>query len=304
MKFLVVGAGAVGGYFGGRLIEKGEDVTFLVRYKRQEQLLDHGLVIESVNGDYKTTPKTVVEGEDGQFDVVLISTKAYHLNQAIEAVKPFVHKETVIIPMLNGIDHIHSLQQAFNEESVIGGLCFIESTVNEDGHIIQTSKAHQFIFGELDGKYSVRVKRIEKAFSGVNASVNVSESILQEMWHKYSFITTMSGVTTLFRQPVGPIRNLREGSELIKGLFEEVAKIMRAENAPIDDALETIQFDRFLSVEAGMKSSMQRDMEKQSAVEVDHLQGYLLEKAKKHHIEVPILKSVYVNLKLYEQQTQ
>ncbi|MED1601835.1 ketopantoate reductase family protein [Alkalihalophilus marmarensis] len=300
MKFLVVGAGAVGGYFGGRLLEKGEDVTFLVRYKRQEQLLDHGLMLESVNGNFKTQPKMVVEGEEGEFDVVLIGTKAYHLEQAVEAVKPFVHKNTVIIPMLNGISHVDMLKKAFSEEQVIGGLCFIESTVTEDGIIKQTSSAHHFTFGELNGEYTDRVKRIEDAFEGANAKVKVSDNILQEMWHKYLFITTMSGVTTLYGQPVGPIRELKEGSEIVKGLFNEIAAIMRAEGAPIADDIERVQYERFMEIEGAMKSSMQRDMEKHAAVEADHLQGYLLTKACLHQLETPILKSIYVNLKLYE----
>ncbi|WP_100372798.1 ketopantoate reductase family protein [Bacillus sp. FJAT-45037] len=302
MKFLIVGAGAVGGYFGGRLLEKGEDVTFLVRYKRQEQLLDQGLLIESIHGDFRSIPKTIVEGEKGQFDVIMIGTKSYHLEQAIEAVKPFLHEKTVVIPMLNGFAHLNILKQAFRQDKILGGLCFIESTVTEEGLIQQTSKVHQFMFGEFDGTYSERVQKIEQAFSNTNAMIKVSDSILQEMWHKYLFITTMSGVTSLFKQPVGPIRELAEGKATIKALLKEIATIMRAEGAPLAEGIEEIQYERFLSLEAGMKSSMQRDMEKRGLVEVDHLQGYLLEKAADHRLKAPILTTVYVNLKLYEKQ--
>lgn len=301
MKFLIVGAGAVGGYFGARLLEKGEDVTFLVRAKRKEQLDRDGLVIESVNGNTIVHPKTVMAGEDGTYDVILIGTKAYHLDQAIEAVKPFTNEKSVIIPMLNGMAHLRQLQNAFSKEQVIGGLCFIESTVTTDGVIKQTSKAHIFMFGELNGEYTERIQNIEKAFLDTNATVKVSNSILEDMWHKYLFITTMSGVTTLFHKPVGPIRELPEGEEIVKGLIKEIADVMRAEEAPIASHVEEIQFKRFQEQGYKMKSSMQRDMEKGAAVEVDHLQGYLLKKARHHQIETPILKSIYVNLKLYEQ---
>lgn len=300
MKFLIVGAGAVGGYFGARLLEKGEDVTFLVRAKRREQLQEDGLVVESVNGDVKVHPKTVVSGEAGQYDVVLIGTKAYHLDQAIEAVKPFTHKGSIIIPMLNGVAHMERLREAFSSEQVIGGICFIESTVTQEGIIKQTSGFHQFMFGEPNGEYSERIRHIEEAFSGANAMVKVSHSIMQDMWHKYIFITSMSGVTTLFQQPIGPIRDLPEGSEIIKGLLKEIADVMRADGAPIAENVEDLQFKRFTALEYEMKSSMQRDMEKGASVEVDHLQGYLLEKAQIHQIDTPILKSIYVNLKLYE----
>ncbi len=301
MKFLIVGAGAVGGYFGARLLEKGEDVTFLVRSKRKQQLEQDGLVVESVNGNTVVQPKTVMVGEGGIYDVVLIGTKAYHLDQAIEAVKPFTNEKTVIIPMLNGIDHIKKLQEVFSKDQVIGGLCFIESTITTDGVIVQTSKAHQFMFGELSGESSERIQNIEKAFSDTNAMIKVSSSIMQDMWHKYLFITTMSGVTTLFQLPVGPIRELPEGAEIVKGLIKEITEVMRAEGAPIADNVEELQFKRFLEQGYKMKSSMQRDMEKKGAVEVDHLQGYLLKKARLHQINTPVLKSIYVNLKLYEQ---
>ncbi|MFX3624966.1 MAG: ketopantoate reductase family protein [Ectobacillus sp.] len=300
MKFLVVGAGAVGGYFGARLAEKGEDVTFLVRENRQKQLQKRGLRVHSVHGDVTIQPKTIVSNETGVFDVILLGTKAYHLEQAIEDIRPFVHKETIIIPMLNGMKHIERLRSSFPEQCVIGGLCFIEATLSEEGDIIQKSPIHKFVFGEWNGGKTERMQALEEAFANTNAMIGVSPNILRDMWHKYLFISTLSGVTTLFRQPIGPIRSLPLGAELIKSLFSEIAQIMRAEQAPIDNDIEQKQFVTISEMDYGMKSSMQRDMEKGLSVEGDHLQGYLLELANKHGIEAPVLKAVYANLKLYE----
>lgn len=300
MKILIVGAGAVGGYFGARLIEKGEDVTFLVREKRKQQLLEDGLVVESKHGNVSAIPQLITAADQGSFDVVLIGTKAYHLDQAIDSVKPFVHSETIIIPMLNGIAHIEQLQQAFSKEQVMGGLCFIESTVTADGIIQQTSGIHHFLFGELDGQETERLKQLEQVFSGTKGKFKASNSIMSDLWHKYLFITAMSGVTTLFQQPIGPIIELEEGQEVIKTVINEITQVMRAEGAPIAEDVEVEQYSRFIALDFGMKSSMQRDMEKGAPVEVDHLQGYLLKKAKYHKIETPVLKSVYVNVKLYE----
>jgi 2-dehydropantoate 2-reductase len=304
VKILVVGAGAVGGYFGARLAEKGEDVTFLVRKNRQKQLRERGLVVKSVNGDTIVQPKTIQAGETGSFDVVLIGTKAYHLQQSIQDIKPFVHSGTTIIPMLNGMQHVEELRAAFSEQSVIGGLCFIESTLSDEGNIIQTSPIHQFVFGEWNGEKTERIAAIEKAFANTNAMVSVSSNILQDMWHKYLFIAALSGVTTLFQKPIGPIREVPMGSEVIQGLLAEIAQIMRAAHAPIAEGIEHQQFVKIGEMGYEMKSSMQRDMEKGLPVEADHLQGYLRRLAGEHGVHAPILQSVYVNLKLYEKNLQ
>lgn len=302
MKFLVVGAGAVGGYFGARLAEKGENVTFLVRKNREDQLRARGLVVHSTHGDVTLHPKTIRSGQAGTFDVILIGTKAYHLEQVIEDIRPFVHKETVLISMLNGIEHITKLRQAFSYHSVIGGVCFIEATLSETGDIIQKGSSHRFIFGEWNGEKTERILAIEQAFANTNAQVSVVSNILQEMWHKYLFITTVSGVTTLFQQPIGPIREVPMGAELLQNLLSEIAQIMRAEQAAIAEDIERIQFARIDKMNYDMKSSMLRDMEKGLPVEGDHLQGYLLQLAHKHSLQAPTLQSIYVNLKLYEKK--
>lgn len=220
MRFLVTGAGAVGGYFGGRLSENGQDVTFLVREKRRQQLSESGLVIKSIHGDYHCQPLTITKGDTGTFDVILIAVKAYHFEQAVLDIKPFVHDQTVIIPLLNGMIHIHKLKQHFQEHQLAGGLCFIESHITGDGVIHQTSQAHRIIFGEWNGHFSERIQSIEKAFRGSSLEAAASDSIERDMWEKYLFISVMSGVTALFRQPIGPIRELRESREFLWNFFE------------------------------------------------------------------------------------
>lgn len=222
------------------------------------------------------------------------------MDQAIESVKPFTHPESVIVPMLNGIAHIYQLQASFSKEQVIGGLCFIESTVTSEGVIKQPSAVHHFVYGELDGQITERIKKLEELFSGTKAVFKMSPSIMTELWHKYLFITTMSGVTTLFQQPVGPIQDVQESAEVVKGLIAEITSILRAEKAPIDEDVEELQFKRFNEMGYEMKSSMQRDMEKGFSVEADHIQGYLLQRASEHRIDTPILRTIYANLKLYE----
>lgn len=304
MRILVLGAGGVGGFFGGRLVEKGEDVTFLVRSKRKKQLEERGLVIRSVNGDFSFQPKLITkEDQTAPFDVILFSTKAYHLNEGIQDLKPFVGENTAIIPLLNGIAHVSLLQKEFGEEKVIGGLCFIETTLNDQGEIVQTSAANRLMFGEMKSQDSERIKHISKAFAGTKSSFILSENITQDMWHKYLFITVMSGVTTLMRAPIGPIRESESGRDFIQNLFEECMEIMRCVGAPIKDNIVQEHMKTIDKISYNMKSSMQRDMEKGSSIEAKHLQGYLLDVAEQFSIEAPLLGAVYQNLKVYEEMT-
>ncbi|GAA4713474.1 2-dehydropantoate 2-reductase [Brevibacillus fulvus] len=301
MKVLVLGAGAVGGYFGGRLAEKGADVTFLVREKRRIQLEERGLRIASVNGDAHLQPKLLTAGEGKEaYDLVMLATKAYHLNAAVETIADYIGTHTMILPMLNGIAHIDSLKQRFGAERVLGGLCFIESTLNSEGDVIQTSKNHNLVYGEWEGGRSERVTVLEELFAGANANFVMSEFIQREMWHKYLFITTLSGMTTLMNAAVGPIRDSAYGKELTRQLAEEVAAIMRAVGAPIADHVVDMQTEVFLNQGYKMKASMLRDMEKGLPVEAEHLQGHLLRLADANGVQVPLLRIVYNNLKVYE----
>ncbi|MDR6999610.1 ketopantoate reductase family protein [Neobacillus niacini] len=303
MRFLVVGAGAVGGYFGGRLLEKREDVTFLVREGRKKQLEETGLVIESIHGNVILSPNTILAGaEAGSFDVILLSTKAYHLEGAIESIQPYVGPETVILPLLNGILHIEKLIEKFGEERIIGGLCFIETTLDQQGRIIQTSEKHDLVFGERTGERSDRVVKIEDAFNGSKVGYRLSENIKLDLWNKYLFISTMSGITTLMRAPIGPILEQAAGKAVVAQLINEIVSIMHRINAPLPERIETQLMKQMESLAYFMKSSMQRDMEKSLPVEADHLHGYLLGIAHSEQISTPVLEAVFANLKVYEKQ--
>lgn len=305
MKVLVLGAGAVGGYFGGRLAEKGVDVTFLVREKRKQQLVKQGLRIQSIHGDVRLTPQVITAGEDVRpYDLILISTKAYHLADGMEAVQPYVGEQTMLLPLLNGIAHMEVLRQTFGEDRVLGGLCFIESTLDHEGTVVQTSPVHDLVYGEWHGGRGERTRQLEELFANARAGFRASEKIQQEMWHKYHFITMLSGMTTLMRAPVGPIREAAHGRDLTRQLAEEVAAVMRVVGAPIAEDLVERQMNIFEKQGDRMKSSMLRDMEKGLPVEAEHLQGHLLRIAEQHEVPVPLLRIVYNNLKVYESERE
>lgn len=303
MKILIVGAGAIGGYFGGRLLEKGEDVTFLVREGRQAQLKETGLKINSVNGDSKLIPKTITAKNIHEpFDLVILSTKSYQLSAAIEDMHPFVGKETMVLPLLNGISHMEKLEKVFGKQAVIGGLCYIESTLDEEGTIVQASPMNQLVYGERTGEKTQRILQLQKAFEGAKADFILSDHIEQEMWEKYLFITVMSGITTAMESPIGPIRELETGQRTIAAFIEELASIMLEIGAPVKASIVQEQLDKINLMAAGMKSSMQRDVEKSLPIEAEHLQGYLLKKASEHQLPVPILEMIYTKFMLYEKK--
>src|SRR5690606_33310494 len=239
LRILVVGAGAVGGYFGGRLLEKGEDVTCLVRDTRQKQIRQNGLQLESIHGSVTLYPKTIKSGEEvGAFDVIILSTKQYHLKDALHSIEPYVGEDTMILPLLNGFSHLDVLITKFSAQKIIGGLCFIESTMDSTGKIIQSSPSHRALFGELSGERTERIEKLAKAMSGTKTTIELSDNIIRDMWHKYMFITCLSGITTLMRAPIGPIREQENGQKILLSLLKEVASIMRAIGAQIDENIE------------------------------------------------------------------
>ncbi|WP_027416840.1 ketopantoate reductase family protein [Aneurinibacillus terranovensis] len=304
MRFLIVGAGAIGGYFGGRLVRKGEDVTFLVRAKKRRELDEKGLRIHSIHGDFAAPVHSISNGEKaGDFDVIIIAVKAYHLAQVLDDIRPFVGESTIILPLLNGYRHFLQLQRVFGKDKILGGLCFIETTLNTEGEIVQSSVRHDLVFGEWDGTKSERVLSILGHMENAGFHVILSEHIQQDIWHKYIFIASMSGITSLMGAPVGSILDNAAGKQVYKKLISEVASIAKKIGAPTVEDIEKRTMETTEALSPSMKSSMQRDVEKKLPVEADHLHGALLElagededKAEKY----PVLSTVYSRLKIYE----
>ena len=308
MRFLTVGAGAVGGYYGGRLVEQGEDVTFLVRPRRRQELEQTGLVIRSLHGDYQTQVKTLVAGETAEpFDVILLSVKAYHLDTILDDLAPYVTECTMILPLLNGYEHLARLRERFGAERVLGGLCNLETTLNDRGEIVQTSPRHDLTYGEWDGTLSPRVKAVQERFAKANFSSILSDKIQTDMWIKYLLITSMSGITTLMRSHIGPIFADPNGVDAFKKLVREIASIMHAVGAPLPEQAADMIIEAALGLPPLFKASMLRDMEKGLAVEADHIQGALLKLAEAHgrsRADYPVLLAAYANLKVYEQNRE
>src|ERR1700755_188879 len=278
MRVLVVGAGAIGGYFGGRLLQAGRDVTFLLRPRRAGELASAGLVIKSPLGDVtlKNPPTVQADTLNEKFDVVLLSCKAFDLEDAIKSFAPAVGPQTAIIPLLNGMLHLDVLDKKFGRERVLGGLCAIAVTLNEQREVVQLGPMQSLNFGERDGKLSERVRAISEVFaSGITGSV-ASENIVQEMWEKGVFLGTLAACTCLMRTSVGNILASPGGSDFILGMLDELSAVAEAEgHAPSGPFFQRTK--GMLTADGSqMTASMFRDIKAGAPVEADHVIGELL----------------------------
>ncbi|MBB3255227.1 2-dehydropantoate 2-reductase [Paraburkholderia bannensis] len=312
MRILVVGAGATGGYFGGRLAAAGRDVTFLVREARAAQLRANGLVIRSPAGgdltlrDPQTLTRETLAASGAQpYDLVLLSCKAYDLDDAIESFAAAVGPETVILPLLNGMRHLDILQARFGTQAVLGGVCLIASTLNEKREIVHLNDAHAITFGELGGGISARVEAISAAFSNAGFNLKASERILQEMWEKWVFLASLAGSTCLFRAPVGVIVATPDGAATVERLFSECRAVAAEHGHAVRDSFLERSRSMLFATGSTLTASMLRDVQNGSRIEADHILGDLIRRggaAQRASGELSVLRIVYSQLKAYEAQ--
>jgi 2-dehydropantoate 2-reductase len=304
MRILVVGAGAIGGYFGGRMLAAGRDVTFLVRPKRAAELASAGLVIKSPNGDVtlKNPPTVQADKLTEKFDVVLLSCKAFDLDDAIESFAPAVGPHTAIIPLLNGMLHLDVLDKKFGRERVLGGLCAIAATLNEHREVVQLQPMQSLNFGERDGKMSDRVRAIAEDMAAGKFGGVASEHIVQEMWEKWVFLASLAAATCLMRASVGVILASPGGKDFLLGMLDESSAIATAEgHAPRPPFLERTR-GMFTAEGSQMTASMFRDIKVGARVESDHVVGDLMARGDAAKVPVPKLRTAYTHLKAYEKQ--
>ncbi|MDQ8165248.1 MAG: ketopantoate reductase family protein [Gemmatimonadota bacterium] len=304
MKMLVLGAGGIGGYFGGRLAESGTDVTFLVRPRRRAQLLSDGLRIVSPAGNATLKVQTVdAEGlaaNPRDFDIVLLTCKSYDLDSAMDAIAPAMAAGSAVLPMLNGIAHLDRLDARFGAANVLGGSCSISVTLQPDGTITHPDPLQRLAFGERDRSQSARTQMLADSFERTNVTWEHSADIEQNMWEKISFLSVLAAVNCLFRANTGEILSAPGGRGAIDSALRTNFEIATRAGHPPRPA--TVEFARSQLLDsAGKRSwSMLNDVENGAPTEADHIIGWLLERAHAFDIEAPVLSLAYTNLKAYE----
>lgn len=305
MRILMVGAGAIGGYFGGRLLDAGRDVTFLVREGRAQELERDGLIVRSPLGniEYPSPPQVMAAMLDTPFDLIVLSCKAYDLDSAMECFAPAVGPETLILPLLNGMAHLDRLAERFSPANVLGGQCLISLDRDASGAILHLNDTNQLSFGERDGGLTPRIHKVAEVLGNAGFDALPSDQITQEMWEKWCFIATGAGVTGSMRGSIGDV--VASGGEgLILKLLDECAQVAGHAGYPLRSEVRQ-RFEAMLTAPGSkMTASMLRDIERGAPIEVQHVFGEMIARRpgadSSAQASLSALDYVYLHLRTYE----
>lgn len=309
MKCLVLGAGAIGGYFGGRLVESGADVTFLVRPARRAQLERDGLRIESECGHVsRPVPTVLADSVAPDYDVVLLTCKAYDLQSSMQAIAPAVGPQTAVIPLLNGLAHFAALDSLFGASRVMGGTCMIDATLGSDGVVHHGGTLQRLVFGERGlrlrsgraGRRSPRAEAVAAVLAGTTIDWSLSDDIEQILWDKLVFLASLASVTCLFRANVREIMSVPGGREAMERALSANAEIAAREGHPLNASALDFARTRLTDPTGPWSASMLRDLEKGGHVEADHIVGWMLDRARRHGVDDTLLSLAFTHLKAYE----
>lgn len=303
MKTLIVGAGALGGYFGGRLLAAGRDVAFLVRRGRAEQLsATNGLIIKSPNGDLALPNPLLVRADavGGPYDLVLVACKSTGLDGCIRDMAPAIGPGTKIIPMLNGMRHMETLEKAFGRDRLLGGRCFIFATLDPEGRVLHQSPLATFDFGLPDGGTTPEAETIHAELDHAGFTATLNPDIMQGMWEKWVLIACVAGSTCLMRAAIGDIVNAG-GTAFQTALLGEAAFVAAANGHPLSPEFMDKMRTMLADASSVQSSSMHKDMEKGLPVEAEQIIGDLIARAgNAAGGKIPLLELIYLHLKAYE----
>jgi 2-dehydropantoate 2-reductase len=302
-NILVLGAGGVGGYYGGRLAEAGADVTFLVRPARRAQLQRDGLRIDSPLGNLQRPVNTVVADElAADYDFVLLTCKAYDLESSMDAIAPAMRGRCTVVPLLNGLAHLDRLDARFGAAHVIGGTCGIDVTLLPDGVIRHSGTLQRIAFGERDRQRSPRAQALADAFGRTSLQWEWSDAVLMRMWEKLVLLSVLAATTCLFRGNVHEIMSAPGGRDAAERALTANVEIALREGYPQSEGSIRYSRDRLTDPDGRWSASMLRDMEAGRPVEADHIIGWMLERARAHGVDDTILSLAFTHLKTYEQR--
>lgn len=303
MRMLCLGAGAIGGYFGGRLAESGADVEFLVREARKARIASDGLRIESKYGNCHLKVRAVTANEaKGPYDIVLLTCKAYDLPGAILAIEPFVGPDTAVLPLLNGVAHMEVLNEKFGRSRVLGGVAKISSTLSPEGVIKHLNDWRYITMGEQNGEMSARVLELKAAFDKTSVIATAVPNIMQMMWEKVVHLSTVAGMTCAMRASVGDIARTDDGTVMMIELLERNAKIAGCEGYPPSETFLAEYRQLFHDTSSPYMASMLRDIERGGPIEADHILGFMLRKARQHGVDPLFHQFIFTHLQAYEQR--
>lgn len=300
MKVLILGIGGLGGFFGAHLQKTNCDVTFLVTDKTKKLVSETGIKILSDFGNFKINPILITKKSlKINYDVIIISCKAYHLDEAIADLKP-TQKNAIIIPLLNGQAHISKLEKAFKRENVFGGVAHVSSNTTSPGEIKHVGKIKRLTFGS---RYEAN-KNIANEFYQLCRKADfqtmLSDNIDQDIWEKWIFIATIAGSTTLFQTSIDNISKKPNGKIFIQNLWNECINISKENGYELRAEAKSLHEDLLFKSDVPFKASMLVDMEKKLMTEHEHIFFEFIKLGKKKKLNTSLLETCHLNMSIYE----
>ena len=307
MRIAIFGAGGVGGYFGGRLAQAGEDVVLIARGEHLRAMREDGLRVESEAGDFVIDPVEATDDPSaaGLVDVILVSVKAWQVPGAARAMRPMVGPETFVVPLENGVEAPSQLAEVLGAERVLGGMCKIISAIVEPGHVRHGGIEPYVAFGKLDGRRSERAERLRRAFERAkDVTAEIPPDIRVAMWEKFLFIASLSGVGAVTRAPIGLVRSLPETRRMLERAMEEVMAVARALEIALPEGVipQTMAFIDGLPADG--TASMQRDVMVGRPSELEAQNGAVVRLGREEGVPTPVHAFIYHSLLPQEMQAR
>jgi 2-dehydropantoate 2-reductase len=301
MRIGVVGAGGVGGYFGGRLAYAGADVAMVARGEHLNALQHHGLEVRHVDGDFSVQVAASADPSDiGRCDIVLLCVKSYDTVDAVKALRPLIGDETAVVSLQNGVDNEEKIAELLGADHVMGGAAFVFAHVAAPGVVEQTGGPRRILFGELDGSRTTRAELFLDELQRADIDATLVDNIESVLWDKYAFLCALAGVTAAARLPINAILEVAESRELFRRIVREVAMVASAEGVELDEDIVDQNTAFATTLEPGSFSSLHHDLSTGHRLELDALHGELLRRARRHHLDLPACSVVYALIKPWE----
>lgn len=305
MRIAVIGAGGVGGYFGGRLAAAGENVVLVARGRHLEAIRARGLDVESTFGNFHVdVPGTDDPSDIGTVDAALVAVKSQDTAAVSATLGPLIGPDTVVVSLQNGLGNEEIIGDAIGLDHVLGGVAYILSTIGGPGRIVHKGGPASIVFGELDGSRTPRAVRLLDALVGAGIAATLTDNIRAVMWDKFALICALAGVTAAIRLPIGDIRSTNESWKLYETLLREAAAVAGAEGVQLPDGAFERQAAFAQGLEPGVFSSLHYDLTHDKPMELESLQGALLLRAHAVGVSVPMTEAVYAILKPWEERNR
>jgi 2-dehydropantoate 2-reductase len=294
MRIAMIGAGGVGGYFGGKLAQGGADVVFIVRGAMLETLRTRGLRVDSIKGDFVIEHPNATDdpATAGKVDAVFVTVKAWQIAEAAVQIKPMIGVDTMVVPLENGIDAPDQLAAILGREHVLGGLCGIVSFIAAPGHIRHIGADPFIMFGELDNRRTARVERLREVGAGAGVRADIPSDIHQALWSKFTFIAPMSGIGAATRVPVGVWRSMPETRDLATRAIREIIELARARGVDLGDDAVDRTLARYDGLPPDATSSLQRDIIDGKPSELDAQLGAVVRFGRVAGVPTPVCETL------------